>query len=51
MTQPTGWHYHVCEGQLEYMLGGWVDLEFETARNCVSSRARRTTFRAACGRR
>ena len=29
MTQPTGWHYHVCEGQFVYMLGGWVDLEFE----------------------
>jgi len=29
MTQPTGWHYHVCEGQFVYMLSGWVDLEFE----------------------
>jgi quercetin dioxygenase-like cupin family protein len=29
MTQPTGWHYHVCEGQFVYMLRGWVDLEFE----------------------
>jgi len=28
MTQPTGWHYHVCEGQFVYMLSGWVDLEF-----------------------
>ena len=26
---PTGWHYHVCEGQFVYMLSGWVDLEFE----------------------
>ena len=29
MTQPTGWHYHVCEGQFIYALKGWVDLEFE----------------------
>lgn len=30
MTEPTGWHYHVCEGQFVYALQGWVDLEFET---------------------
>ena len=30
MTEPTGWHYHVCEGQFVYALRGWVDLEFET---------------------
>ncbi len=30
MTEPTGWHYHVCEGQFVYILKGWVDLEFET---------------------
>lgn len=30
MTQPTGWHYHTCEGQFVYALKGWVDLEFET---------------------
>lgn len=29
MSEPTGWHYHVCESQLVYMLSGWVDLEFE----------------------
>jgi quercetin dioxygenase-like cupin family protein len=29
MSKPTGWHYHVCESQLVYMLSGWVDLEFE----------------------
>ena len=29
MTKPTGWHYHVCDGQFVYMLSGWVDLEFE----------------------
>ncbi|HKQ28966.1 MAG TPA: cupin domain-containing protein [Burkholderiales bacterium] len=30
MTEPTGWHYHKCEGQFVYALKGWVDLEFET---------------------
>ena len=29
MTQPTGWHFHVCESQFVYMISGWVDLEFE----------------------
>lgn len=29
MTEPTGWHYHVCETQFVYILRGWVDLEFE----------------------
>ena len=29
LGEPTGWHYHVCEHQLVYMLKGWVDLEFE----------------------
>lgn len=29
LGKPTGWHYHVCEQQLVYMLKGWVDLEFE----------------------
>jgi quercetin dioxygenase-like cupin family protein len=29
MTEPTGWHYHVCEGQFIYALKGWVELEFE----------------------
>ena len=29
MTQPTGWHYHVCEHQFVYALKGWVELEFE----------------------
>src|SRR5579863_9934492 len=28
MSKPTGWHYHVCEGQFVYMLSGWVELEF-----------------------
>lgn len=30
MKEPTGWHYHVCDGQFIYALNGWVDLEFET---------------------
>ena len=30
MTEPTGWHYHQCDGQFVYVLKGWVDLEFET---------------------
>jgi len=32
LTRPTGWHYHVCEGQFIYMLKGWVDLQFEDGR-------------------
>jgi quercetin dioxygenase-like cupin family protein len=32
LGRPTGWHYHVCEHQLVYMLKGWVDLEFEDGR-------------------
>lgn len=32
LGRPTGWHYHVCEQQLVYMLKGWVDLEFEDGR-------------------
>ena len=34
MTQPTGWHYHVCEGQFVYALKGWVELEFEDGTQC-----------------
>ena len=34
MTQPTGWHYHVCEGQFVYTLKGWVELEFEDGSSC-----------------
>ena len=29
MSKPTGWHYHVCEGQFVLMMSGWVDLTFE----------------------
>ena len=28
MSKPTGWHYHICDGQFVYMLNGWVDLVF-----------------------
>ncbi len=34
MTQPTGWHYHVCDGQLVYALKGFVELEFEDGTQC-----------------
>ena len=34
MTQPTGWHYHVCEGHFVYTLKGWVELEFEDGTVC-----------------
>jgi uncharacterized RmlC-like cupin family protein len=34
MTQPTGWHYHVCEGQFIYTLKGWVELEFADGSAC-----------------
>jgi uncharacterized RmlC-like cupin family protein len=29
MARPTGWHYHVCEMQVGFVLEGWVDLQFE----------------------
>src|SRR3546814_12551664 len=29
MSQPTGWHYHTCEAQINYCLQGWADLVFE----------------------
>ena len=29
MTQPTGWHYHVCEMQFVYVLKGSLTIEFE----------------------
>lgn len=32
LSEPTGWHYHECDGQFIYMLEGWVDLEFEDGR-------------------
>lgn len=35
LTRPTGWHYHVCEGQFVYMIKGWVELQFEGGRTIV----------------
>ena len=32
LSEPTGWHVHLCEGQLVYMLAGWIDLEFAGGR-------------------
>ena len=32
MSEPTGWHYHECDGQFVYILKGWVDLQFEDGR-------------------
>jgi mannose-6-phosphate isomerase-like protein (cupin superfamily) len=29
MTQPTGWHYHICEMQFVYVLKGKLTIEFE----------------------
>jgi mannose-6-phosphate isomerase-like protein (cupin superfamily) len=34
MTEPTGWHYHVCDGQFVYALKGFVELEFEDGSQC-----------------
>ena len=28
LSEATGWHVHLCEGQFVYILDGWVDLEF-----------------------
>ena len=27
ISEPTGWHYHHCEGQIVYMTCGWLELE------------------------
>jgi mannose-6-phosphate isomerase-like protein (cupin superfamily) len=32
MTEPTGWHRHLCEAQFVYILKGWVELEFEAGK-------------------
>lgn len=32
LSEPTGWHVHLCDGQFIYMLNGWVDLEFAGGR-------------------
>ena len=28
MSKPTGWHYHLCDCQVVYMLQGWLELQF-----------------------
>lgn len=32
LSEETGWHVHLCEGQFVYLLQGWVDLEFAGGR-------------------
>ena len=32
LSEPTGWHVHLCEGQFVYMLSGWFDLAFAGGR-------------------
>lgn len=32
LTKSTGWHYHICDVQFNYILKGWADLEFEDGR-------------------
>lgn len=32
LSEETGWHVHLCEGQFVYILDGWVDLEFAGGR-------------------
>ena len=29
LTEPTGWHYHICDAQFVYVVKGWVELQFE----------------------
>lgn len=29
MESPTGWHYHICDTQVIYMLKGWATMAFE----------------------
>jgi quercetin dioxygenase-like cupin family protein len=29
MEEPTGWHYHECEGQLVYIMRGWSEMQLE----------------------
>jgi quercetin dioxygenase-like cupin family protein len=33
MTEPTGWHYHVCDAQFIYILSGTIDLDLEDGRS------------------
>lgn len=33
LTEPTGWHYHVCSTQFIYVLKGTLDLDLEDGRS------------------
>jgi mannose-6-phosphate isomerase-like protein (cupin superfamily) len=33
LTQPTGWHYHNCDGQFVYVMSGWIRMEFDDGAN------------------
>lgn len=33
MSDPTGWHYHVCGAQFIYILNGTIDLDLEDGRS------------------
>ena len=48
MTQPTGWHYHVCDHQFVYALKGWVELEFENGET-LPARSRRLRLSSRAG--
>ena len=47
LTRPTGWHTHICEGQIVYMLSGWIDLAFEDQTVRIEEGIR-SIFPAAC---
>ena len=29
LAESTGWHYHTCEAQINYVINGWYDIVFE----------------------
>lgn len=29
ISEPTGWHFHSCDYQINYVLKGWFDIAFE----------------------
>ena len=47
MTKPTGWHYHVCEGQFVYTLKGGSSSPSRMAPIAGSKPATRALSRAA----
>ncbi len=48
MTQPTGWHYHECDGQFLFILNGWIDMEFETGDEIHLEKGHSIFFQVAC---